>query len=237
METSVRDKLYRWLLGGNERPPCDQFDSHILACAFSLALDETLEGQPLHATLGLDRAELVAMTDKLFPHARELVDSLSATRELGAPCAPDAGAIARSEDERCIRELLIRLGTMGTDLETWLAGIIARRALQPRHLWEDLGLRNRSELNWLIERHFERVAAKNTRNMRWKKFLYRTICRDEGMGICLAPTCEECDDRDECFGSDGANTTAGSSLQTDVANPTKASSLNAFVCAASGDHE
>jgi nitrogen fixation protein NifQ len=38
--------------------------------------------------------------------------------------------------------------------------------------------------------------------MKWKKFLYRTICRDDGFLICTSPSCGECSDYDHCFGEE-----------------------------------
>jgi nitrogen fixation protein NifQ len=38
--------------------------------------------------------------------------------------------------------------------------------------------------------------------MKWKKFLYRMICRDEGFRLCSAPSCSECDDFAVCFGEE-----------------------------------
>ena len=84
----------------------------------------------------------------------------------------------------------------------WLAAIVARRALEPNHLWEDLGLRARAELTRLLERHFAPLAAKNTRNMRWKRFFYRTLCEDDGFVLCATPTCTGCGDFETCFGEE-----------------------------------
>ena len=38
--------------------------------------------------------------------------------------------------------------------------------------------------------------------MKWKKFFYRMICRDEGYRLCTAPSCAECDDFQVCFGDE-----------------------------------
>jgi len=38
--------------------------------------------------------------------------------------------------------------------------------------------------------------------MKWKKFFYRMICRDEGFRLCSAPSCAECDDFSVCFGDE-----------------------------------
>jgi hypothetical protein len=38
--------------------------------------------------------------------------------------------------------------------------------------------------------------------MKWKKYLYRTICGDSGYALCSAPSCAECADFDGCFGEE-----------------------------------
>jgi nitrogen fixation protein NifQ len=92
-----------------------------------------------------------------------------------------------------------------------LAAIVARRAQRPNHLWQDLGLRHRRELSWLMERHFEPLATRNAADMKWKKFLYRMICRDTGFLICSAPICTECSDFDACFGDESGESLLASS--------------------------
>jgi nitrogen fixation protein NifQ len=39
--------------------------------------------------------------------------------------------------------------------------------------------------------------------MKWKKFLYRQLCLEEGIYVCRAPSCEVCKDYDLCFGPEG----------------------------------
>jgi nitrogen fixation protein NifQ len=87
-------------------------------------------------------------------------------------------------------------------LQARLAAMLARRAQSPDHLWQDLGLRNRGELSRLMARHFRPLAARNSQDMKWKKFLYRMICRDAGYSLCTAPSCGECADFAACFGDE-----------------------------------
>jgi len=54
----------------------------------------------------------------------------------------------------------------------------------------------------LMQRHFAALARRNTQDMKWKKFFFRMICRDEGFSICAAPSCSECSDFDGCFGDE-----------------------------------
>ena len=67
--------------------------------------------------------------------------------------------------------------------------MIARRALEPNHLWEDLGLRNRGELTRLMARHFATLAVRNDKNMRRKRFIYRLMCENDGFVMCATPVC------------------------------------------------
>ena len=82
------------------------------------------------------------------------------------------------------------------------AEAIAAACLGEQHLWRDMGLRNRGELRVLFERHFAPLAADNTMDMRWKKFLYRRLCRWEGFASCRAPSCSACVSYAECFGAE-----------------------------------
>jgi nitrogen fixation protein NifQ len=51
-------------------------------------------------------------------------------------------------------------------------------------------------------RHFSTLARRNDQDMKWKKFFYRMICRDEGFSLCVAPSCSECSDFNHCFGEE-----------------------------------
>jgi nitrogen fixation protein NifQ len=163
-----------------------------VACAVALAMDEAMfSGRPLTQFIGLAGADLASLMRTLFPHAFQFLQ----------PTGWDAN-ITVQDDERCLVELLTRYSTCGSNLEIQLAALISRRAIQPNHLWQDLGLRNRSELSQLMRLHFAPLALRNSRDMKWKKFLYRMICRDEGYRLCTTPICSECDDFAMCFGDE-----------------------------------
>jgi len=123
------------------------------------------------------------------------------------------------EDEECmVRELLAQSYTFDGPVGPWLAGILARRALEPNHLWEDLGLAARADLSKLLLRHFGALAGKNTRNMRWKKFLYRALCEAEGFSMCPSPTCDACPEFDICYGDEsGESALARNARQAKIA--------------------
>jgi nitrogen fixation protein NifQ len=184
------DATYRLLIRGSN-PEADPFDVHVAACIFALAFWEAVsQNRPLTDTTGLEPGDLAAVIHGFFPHAAYLF-----------PSAPDV-PVARSADEVCLLDLLSECTTDGSDVQIRFAMMIARRAQSPNHLWQDLGLRNRGELSMLMGRHFRLLAARNSSDMKWKKFLYRMICRDAGYSLCTAPSCAECTDFENCFGDE-----------------------------------
>lgn len=185
-------EVYDWLMNGQSRTGCDGFDAHVVASILALALVESRAQEvPPTETTGLNGDDLHALVAALFPRIAPHFAKL-----IGMPLLPEP-------DEQCqLRDYIAAHATIGDNLETALAAMLARRALQPNHLWQDLGLRNRRELSWLMGRHFEALAARNSRDMKWKKFLYRQICVEDGFRLCTAPVCSECDDFDSCFGSE-----------------------------------
>lgn len=183
--------LYDWLMGAGGRPACEAFDAHVVASVLSLSLAEALNERVLPGEcIGLGEAELLGLVDTVFPAARHQFERFPLSD------------VTLADDEACLRDLLLRHSTEGSALEAALAAMLARRAQRPNHLWQDLGLRNRRELSWLMERHFEPLSRRNAGDMKWKKFLYRMICRDEGYRLCTAPSCSECDDFETCFGAE-----------------------------------
>jgi nitrogen fixation protein NifQ len=102
-------------------------------------------------------------------------------------------------EELMVRTLLMQNCSDDGPVGPWLAAIVARRSLESNHLWEDLGLAERTDLSKLLLRHFPGLAEKNTRNMRWKKFLYRALCEAEGFSMCPSPTCDSCAEFHICF--------------------------------------
>ncbi|NLH83150.1 MAG: nitrogen fixation protein NifQ [Phyllobacteriaceae bacterium] len=166
------------------------FDTHVIACALSVALTEVRRGEAtLCEATGLDAATVTALLAERFPRLDR------------AFLPPVATVIpAREIEEEMLGDLLLEHGA--TALAPVLARIVARRALKPDHLWQDLGLYDRAELGRLLARHFPTLAAANTDNMRWKKFFYRKLCEAEGFSLCSAPSCAQCADFASCFGAE-----------------------------------
>lgn len=82
----------------------------------------------------------------------------------------------------------------------WLIALLVSGCLGSDHLWQDLGLFNRSELTAMLRYNFPGMAAKNIKDMKWKKFIYKQLCEAEGLYVCRAPSCEVCKDYSLCFG-------------------------------------
>lgn len=182
------------------RPALDDgeaFDAHVLACVLALAASEVEAGEgDLGTATGLDARMLEAIVDRWFPFADVDVLDLSAPPPLAA------------EEEMLLDLLLAHAAANPSrpvgepDLPAILARVIARRAMRPDHLWQDLGLFDRSELNRLLARHFPALHAGNTDNMKWKKYFYRKLCEAEGFVLCTAPSCAACGDFAVCFGAE-----------------------------------
>lgn len=91
--------------------------------------------------------------------------------------------------------------TQGGDTDLIIAVIVAG-CLGSDHLWQDLGLWSRADLSAMLHYNFPALAAKNVKDMKWKKFLYKQLCEMEGIYLCRAPSCEVCIDYHKCFGSE-----------------------------------
>lgn len=166
----------------------DDFDRHVLASILAVAATEPCG---ILAGSGLAAADLVELIARWFPAA------FTSAAEWGR------GAAATDDDEvLMVRDMLLMQRSTEGDLGRFLAAMVARRAIEPNHLWEDLGLRDRSELSRLLLRHFAPMAARNTANMRWKRFFYRMLCEQDGFVMCATPVCTNCNDFSVCFGDE-----------------------------------
>jgi nitrogen fixation protein NifQ len=160
------------------------FDRHVLACIL------VVSGRGAEPT-GLTDDQLSELMGRCFPASYSFV----------AAWGP---SLPRPEDEEVtmVLDLLLANRSSEGDIGRWLAAMIARRSMEPNHLWEDLGLRERSELTRILVRHFAPLAKRNIRNMRWKRFFYRMLCEDDGLVMCTTPVCTQCRDFNLCFGDE-----------------------------------
>lgn len=161
------------------------FDAHVFAAILAIG---AAESGALGLRVGLRDGDLRAVMARWFPQER--------------PPGPSFPAEDEDDDDEVgmLRALLLANRTVANDDSRWLAAMIARRAMERNHLWEDLGLRNRGELSRMLMRHFAPLARRNVHNMRWKRFFYRTLCEDDGLVMCTTPVCASCSDFDLCFG-------------------------------------
>ena len=86
-------------------------------------------------------------------------------------------------------------------ISVYLCHILASRAARPGHLWIAMGLFERPELTAAIRRHLPALAAANSQNMRWKRYLFKQVCDRNGGTMCKAPNCGVCSDYHLCFDS------------------------------------
>lgn len=172
----------------------DGFAAHALACMLAVAVDEAAHGEAdVCAATGLAPDRLDALLAERFPAVDRRLFPLA---DVARPtCEPE---------EEVLRDLL--LDHLAEDRRAGdgplVAAMIARRAMRPDHLWQDLGLFDRAELGRLLALFFPVLHAGNTRNMRWKKYFYRRLCEAEGFALCSAPSCAACTDFADCFGAE-----------------------------------
>jgi nitrogen fixation protein NifQ len=152
-----------------------------------------MERGRLSDRVGLSPVELIAVVAELFP---VIASDTSWLLQSGASATPEDDEIAM------VRDLLLSRRSTAGDIGRWLAAVAARCALEPNHLWENLGLRERSELSRPLMRHFRPIAGRNGNNMRWKRFFYDMLCEDDGSVMCTTLECTQCNDFELCFGDE-----------------------------------
>ncbi len=180
--TEPADEIYREL---DARAAGDGND-HVLACM--IASWQT-GGGAMPDWLGLSRAAFQCLLDHHFPGT-----PAGRFRPRGRPFAPER----QPEVEELARLMLIdKAGDSPS--EVWMAHVVAAGCAASDHLWQDLGLWSRADLSALMRRNFPPLAARNVRDMKWKRFLYKQLCEAEGVYTCRVPSCELCSDYHVCF--------------------------------------
>lgn len=149
---------------------------------------------PLFAwTLGLPQSELLEAVARYFP-------------ELGAlePMPEQKYAVILRNMPPRFGELFALLMSHGTPHEKsrhlgWLARALAAATMGERHFWQDAGLHNRAEISQLLAHYFPGLHARNTLNLRWKRFLYAELGWQLGIENLQPPGCRRCDQAALCF--------------------------------------
>jgi len=164
-------------------------DRHLFACLLAVAAGET---DDIAIVLGLSQGELADLLTRYFP---DVAGVTLLRRNIPA---------ANPTDPELLRLLgeFLPVDADGTPPapSLWLTQIIAARATQPGHLWLAMGLFTRPELSASISRHLPALAAANHQGMRWKRFLFKLLCDQNGGTLCKAPDCGVCSDYPLCFG-------------------------------------
>jgi nitrogen fixation protein NifQ len=185
------NRLYDELMRSSTSGDLPVEDAHVLASMIAIAAREAGEQSAICLGLGIDSMQFGNMMARAFPGSISMLNKYRTDLYKNA-----------SVEEQSIQNLLRKFRTPGSVLATLLAIIVARRAMQPNHLWQDLGLRDRLELNALMKRHFAPLAHRNKNDMKWKKFFYRMTCSEEGFTLCAAPICADCGEFYGCFGDE-----------------------------------
>ncbi len=168
-----------------------------LALAGVLSAAFERHGQRLLSLPGFDAEATRRLLARWFPGA-------DAALGLDWPALAGANRIeSRSDEIEEVASLLRQHAARAAgpkEASDAIAWALACASLGQNHLWQDLGLPSRNELSALIGHWFPSLAAKNTHNMKWKKFFYKQLCEREDIMICKAPTCGVCSDHGLCFG-------------------------------------
>lgn len=143
--------------------------------------------------LGLNYVAFAKLIVSRFPHFRPPQDWLAAQQSI------IAGDDALREFPDLLK-LLLDHCAQADEYHRNVAHLVATACMGGDHLWHDLGLPDRKALSTLLSDHFPLLAAKNTGDMKWKKFFYKQLCEREGINACRSPSCAACADYRQCFG-------------------------------------
>jgi nitrogen fixation protein NifQ len=140
--------------------------------------------------LGLEPDQFAALKKYLFP-------DFTISEQAPSGSKLDFSRMLEKTDLVNLLKHYSRPDTLETD---WMIAVIVAGCLGSDHLWQDLGLWSRSQLSAMLQYNFPELAAKNEKDMKWKKFLYKQLCEAEGLYLCRAPSCDVCIDYSKCFG-------------------------------------
>ncbi len=180
-----REHIYSRLTSKSVLTPNHEWLACMLAswCAGQSALPDYL---------GLEPEQFTALTKHLFPD-RDIPELAPSGRK------PDFSRMLEKDD---LVNLLKQFSQPGIIEIDWIIGVIVAGSLGSDHLWQDLGLWSRSQLSAMLHHNFPELAAKNDKDMKWKKFIYKQLCEAEGLYLCRVPSCEVCVDYAKCYGSE-----------------------------------
>lgn len=151
------------------------------------------ESRAFVPALGLEYKAFIKLLQTYFPLFIAPLDWLHAQKS-------NAAANTGMSEFPDLLQLLLDHCTNSDEHHRRVAHLVATACMSGDHLWQDLGLPDRKALSTLLFGHFPTLAAKNTGDMKWKKFFYKQLCDREGINACKAPSCAACGDYSKCFG-------------------------------------
>jgi nitrogen fixation protein NifQ len=180
-----REASCRALVARSAGTPADRLFARLLA-----SLEQGVGAMP--ARLGLSHSAFAALLDDRFPGVGA-----------GRFAAAGHGSLLRGDEYEELVALFLEHAA-GADAEAAVAAaVLAAGCMANDHLWQDMGFWSRADLSAFIAHWFPALAAKNDRDMKWKKFFYKQLCDREGVYACRAPSCAVCVDYSACFGPEG----------------------------------
>jgi len=179
----------KWLLLEHADAP-DNVLVHAYATVIGTCCDP--HGYVFVPALGLELSYFRALLATCFP--RFIAPHAWLAAQSSAPGG--AGPLAEFPD---LLHMLLDFRAADNQHHRCVAHLVACACMGSDHLWQDLGLPHRAALSALLAKHFPALAAKNTGDMKWKKFFYRQLCEREGFNACSAPNCAACCDYNRCF--------------------------------------
>jgi nitrogen fixation protein NifQ len=143
--------------------------------------------------LGLDYATFTEILNRYFPHFIPPQYWLEAQIRL-------VGKDGMLEEFPDLLQLLYDHCSVKDTHHRCVSHLVVAACMGGDHLWQDMGLPNRQAMSELLGMHFPSLAAKNTGDMKWKKFFYKQLCERADINACKAPSCTVCCDYSRCFG-------------------------------------
>lgn len=175
--------IYNQLLHSSE----GHVNDHLLA---TILASWVTGGGCLPQYLGLSENNFNRMMAKHFPdYLYPLIAKSKAEMEA-----------ARFDEREELMQLFTQHRAGESETEEWIAEIVTNACQGQDHLWQDLGVWSRKDLSKLLSSNFPSLVAKNDKDMKWKKFIYKQLCITEGIYTCRAPSCEVCAEYKSCFG-------------------------------------
>ncbi|MBF0422564.1 MAG: nitrogen fixation protein NifQ [Magnetococcales bacterium] len=144
------------------------------------------------AWLGLGRPRFRAMMNRHFPNL---------PWEESRIIAPELSEHKRLESME-VAELIHRHADRSLpEEETFDVALMIGAGCQGQnHLYQDMGFSTRQQLAAMIAWNFPALKRANHRDMKWKKFIYKQLCLEDGPYVCRSPSCAVCPDYSVCFG-------------------------------------